>query len=76
MFLTVRFPLTVRQYQSTDQWFIDPRDGWTIADLTADLNFSGRVTAYHIERDAVTLDVGALVTTALSDGNTIDLVED
>ena len=49
MFVTVQFPVEAA-YQSTDRWFLDPADDWTVAQLMADVLYSARLTGYHLER--------------------------
>lgn len=75
MQITVTFPTAVA-YTGTHKWFVDPKDGWTVADLRADIEYAARVTGHILARAGVALDEDSMATDALSDGDFVDLVPD
>jgi hypothetical protein len=59
------------------EWFIDPADGWTCQDLQDDvLAASATPSGFHLELGGSPLDLAALCTVALTEGDDLDLVAD
>lgn len=61
-------------YAGTREWFVDPAEGWTIADLCSDIAHAVRAEGVELHRDGAALPTDALVVDALVDGATVSLV--
>lgn len=76
MFVNVQFPPEIGYRGSTNRWFLDEGEGWTIGQLCEDICYAARIVGYHLELNGNPLVPDALATDVLSDEDTIDVVLD